>query len=366
MAFTDRLNRFLNGLSRPGSSLIELPDDLREQLAACLPERVRKYLAQRHRRLIIEPEGALANLSFASSSDRKSVGYVYVDGSTPLPQEVLELGKDRGYSTEILLPAEAVLVRTVSFPAQVRANLAQVISYEMDRLSPFQATEVVFDFALRGGAKRSDRLTLDLALCRRDAVSEWVKRFDEFGVPVDRITWGGAWPHANLLRPEERPRRRQMRLTPTMAFAISAAVLAVATMVTPLWQKTHLLRILTEEVTRLRTEAVAVDDLRKELEAAKQGSTAILKQKVDQPPILGLLRELTDRLPDDTWIQNLEYSLGDVDLRGESAQATALIAVLEQAPGIDSVSFKSPVTQVSRTGKERFNISLRYNPQSAQ
>ena len=129
---------------------------------------------------------------------------------------------------------------------------------------------------------------------------------------------------------------------------------------TPLWQKHHLARQLETEVARLRTQAIAVDEKRQELERVRQGSTAVLQRKLEQPAILEMLRELTDRLPEDTWVQNLEFSADQVDIRGESGQATALIAILEQAPGIDGVSFGSPVTQIARTGKERFNIGFRY------
>lgn len=104
------------------------------------------------------------------------------------------------------------------------------------------------------------------------------------------------------------------------------------------------------------------DEVRQELERARQGSTLILQRKWEQPPILNMLRELTDLLPDDTWIQSLEFDRGEVALRGESGQATALIAILEQAPGIDGVSFRSPVTQIARTGRERFNLAFRYAP----
>jgi hypothetical protein len=81
--------------------------------------------------------------------------------------------------------------------------------------------------------------------------------------------------------------------------------------------------------------------------------------------MIDLLRELTERIPDDTWVQSLEYQSGEVQLRGESGQATALIGLLEQAPGIDGVSFRSPVTQVARTGKERFNLAFTYKPDNA-
>ncbi len=47
-------------------------------------------------------------------------------------------------------------------------------------------------------------------------------------------------------------------------------------------------------------------------------------------------------------------------MRDESGRATALISLLEGAPGITEVSFRSSVTQVVQTGKERFNLAFNY------
>ena len=71
-------------------------------------------------------------------------------------------------------------------------------------------------------------------------------------------------------------------------------------------------------------------------------------------------------MPDDTYVQNLEYTRGAGQLRGESLKATALIGALEEAPGIDGVSFQSPVVQVPNTGKERFHISFQYTRAEGQ
>jgi general secretion pathway protein L len=109
-----------------------------------------------------------------------------------------------------------------------------------------------------------------------------------------------------------------------------------------------------------------VDDVRQELEKARQGSTVVLQLKWDEPRVIDLLRELTDRIPDDTWVQSLEYQNQEVQLRGESGQATALIGLLEEAPGFEGVSFRSPVTQVARTGKERFNLAFTFSPEAPQ
>jgi general secretion pathway protein L len=64
-------------------------------------------------------------------------------------------------------------------------------------------------------------------------------------------------------------------------------------------------------------------------------------------------------------VQTLNVREGEVDIRGESTQATALISLLEQGPGISQVTFRSPVMQVGGTGQERFNIAFTYSRSSA-
>jgi len=107
-------------------------------------------------------------------------------------------------------------------------------------------------------------------------------------------------------------------------------------------------------------QAEEVARVRADLERARLGSVEVLNRKREQPRMTDLLRELTDLLPDNTWVQTMNYREGAADIRGESAQATALIGVLEQGPGIDDVSFRSPVMQVASSGTERFHIAFDY------
>lgn len=360
MSLSDRL-KLLGQL--PTGSATGLDDAYRvarRSLMVCLPIRIRRLLARRDRRLIIEPEGSTARLFLATGEEREPVGALELDATVPLP-EIARTGQERSPTRVLMLPHEDILTRSVSLPAQVRANLPQVIRYELDRLSPFQAGDVLYDFIAKPGPKGASRLNVDLALCRRDLAETWVKRLRDAGAPIDRIAWEGAWSSANLLPLAERPKRRLALLSLDKLLWAATVLLIAVVLIGPVWQQKRIADALDAEVRSARVEAVAVDDLRQELERARLGSTAVLQQKSDAPNILVLLRELSDRIPDDTWIQTLDYNNGQVELRGESGQATALIALLEEAPGIDEVSFRSPVTQVPQTGKERFNISLRFS-----
>lgn len=367
MALIDSLDLGRIGLGAGLEPITALPRAFLERFHGCLPKAAQDWVARRDRRLIVVPGPADARLLLASGLTPggfgDEIGTLDLAGLTPLPAMVAGGVKELPHRTVLRLPAEAVLTRRASFPAQVRDKLPQVIRLELDRLSPFSADQVVYDFTPVPGAKGDTRIAVELALCRRDRVADWVRRLAEAGSPIDQITWDGAWPKANLLPTEERPRRRRPLINGVRLLVLLILLLLVAAVATPLWQKNRLLEALDAEVNKARSQAIQVDEVRKSLEQARQGSTVVLQRKWDEPHVLDLLRELTDSIPDDTWVQSLEYQNQEIQLRGESGQATALIGLLEEAPGIDGVSFRSPVTQVARTGKERFNLAFTYKPE---
>jgi len=341
-----------------------IPEGLRERLhdalLTCLPTVLRRFWARYEQSLIIIPKGGgAATVIHSQGSERVELGGLDLQapGSLQATFSGLKGGHPR---TLIRLSSDQVLRRSVSLPVQVRSNLVQVLGYEMDRLSPFRSEEVYFDFRILANPAPSDKVMVDLALCRRDQVREWLTNLRDGGVPVDQVTWDGAWPKANLLPLLERPQRGTRPFSVNKVLLLAIFLLTVAVLVTPLWQMQHLLDDRIAEIAKLKVRAHEVHETRTALERARQGSVAVLQRKWEQPRTIDLLRELTERLPDDTWIQNLDYRDGKLQIRGESAQATALINLLDQAPGITAVAFRSPVVQVARSGRERFHIEFTY------
>ncbi|QIK36674.1 pilus assembly protein PilM [Caldichromatium japonicum] len=345
------LPRFIQGSARA---------DLADAVARCLPLSLRRLLARYHRRLIFQIEDGQARAYLVAGLETQVFGGFDPNGDLHLPGMNGGQRHDRPPRIEVHLPSESVLRRRVSFPAQVRVNLHQVLRYELDRISPFKPEDVVFDFMVLPGPRSAERIQVELALCRRDQVEAWIERLAALGAPVERIAWVGAWPEANLLPAERRPQARRFALNAATTLGSIAVLLAVAVLLSPLWQRDQTIQRLDTQLKRLRAQAAEVERTRQELERVRQSSRAVIERKLQQPRLLELLRELTERLPNDTWVQNLEFGPEQIEIRGESGQASALIAILEQSPLIEGVAFGSPVTQIAQTGKERFNISFRY------
>jgi len=362
MALTDALRSLRLPTLTSRFSLDDFFERWHDSLLACLPERLRRLLARGDQRLIVEPEGATARIFQIQGGRREVLGELDLQVAGSLSAVLAGL-KDKRQRSTVQLAAGSVLTRHVSFPAQVRDNLPQVLGYEIDRLSPFQADQVYFDFRVAEGLLQGGKVGVDLALCRRDLAQEWLQRLQDAGVPAEQLTWEGAWPKANLLPAHERPRRGSGIFSPTKMLLLLVLLLASATLATPIWQMYQTRNERASEVETLKARAEKVHEMRSALERARQGSVAVLQAKWERPRMIDLLLELTDRLPDDTWVQNLDFRDGEIQLRGESAQATALLNLLDKAPGITEVTFRSPVVQVAGSGRERFHISLKYKRQ---
>jgi general secretion pathway protein L len=357
LSFTDLR---LPGLpTLPGGELIAR---WRDTLLRCLPRRARRWLALRRPRLIVVPRGDDAELLRQVGDERDAIGSADLRTAGPLDLGMAGGGKQPWYETWIELPAADVLLRSVTLPVQVKGNLRQVVSYEIDRLTPFAPNDVYFDARIAGTVARGSKLDVTLAVCRRDRVAEWLDRLREGRSSATGVRWTGAWPDANLLPPQDRPRRSKVGTIVTSLLAALVVLLVTAILLTPLWQKTQELEALQRELRRVRIAAQEVEQVREELERARLGSVEVLQRKRQQPRMTDLLRELTDLLPDGTWVQTLNVREGEVDIRGESTQATALIGLLEKGAGISQVTFRSPVMQVGGTGQERFHIAFTYGP----
>ena len=326
---------------------------------SCLPERLARAIAAQERYLNLVLKGDKALLYLNEGVERRSLAAAE-ELAFPDLEPFLRGMREEALRFRIQLPPEWIVTRNLSLPSQARSNLRQVIRYEMDRLTPFSPDQVYYDYRLFEGGK-SDSLHMELVLCRREPLQRWLGSLKAAGIPVERIAWPKAWPLANLLPEELRPRRGGRLVSFGSLLTLTALILTAVTLVGPVWQKTETHAELDRELNRLKGQATEVNKLREAIDAAHKGSVAVLERKSSQAAMIDLLRELTDRLPDGTWVENLEFQGNEVQIRGESTQSAALIGLLENAPAFSGVSFRSPVTQGRNSERERFHIGFTFS-----
>ena len=112
----------------------------------------------------------------------------------------------------------------------------------------------------------------------------------------------------------------------------------------------------------MRAEAGEADRLTKQVVEMAERSSFVMKQKRSLLTVTELLNEVTQILPDDTWVLQFARRGDRMTVSGYSVKPSALIALLEESEMLSQVSFSSPVMADPRVGRERFNISASVRP----
>ena len=141
------------------------------------------------------------------------------------------------------------------------------------------------------------------------------------------------------------------------ALAATASALLVAVVALPLLQKSEIVSRLEEQVAAARGEALQADQVRKELQQLIDEESAIVERRKQRPSGIQVLEDLTRLLPDSAWLNRLEMNDARVTIRGEAANASDLVKLIESSGKFRSAAFEGAMTRDARTERERFTIS---------
>lgn len=89
-------------------------------------------------------------------------------------------------NVSLSIPREWVVVRTAELPLAVRENLLNVVSYELDRLTPLASESAFYDFQVLG--EKEGKLTLMVWAVRTNAVSPYIDALRKEGIGLKTIT----------------------------------------------------------------------------------------------------------------------------------------------------------------------------------
>ena len=124
---------------------------------------------------------------------RKSREYTYEDDRYPQPDSLAssltlflsEFGVS-GVDVTLLIPKAWTIIQTVELPAAVRENLPEVLSYELDRLTPFSAENALYDY--RVISTDAEKLRVMLIVARAEMIKPYLDILSASGINVSRIS----------------------------------------------------------------------------------------------------------------------------------------------------------------------------------
>jgi hypothetical protein len=119
--------------------------------------------------------------------------YYFEKGNYPTPENVasavtLAVNEFRAMHAQIILviPKSWTIVKTADFPLSVMDNLSDVVSYELDRLTPFAAARAFYDFQMI--SQNDHHLQLMIAAVNRDILEPYIAALKEKKISLSRMT----------------------------------------------------------------------------------------------------------------------------------------------------------------------------------
>lgn len=273
----------------------------------------------------------------------------------------------------LCLARDEALLRRVALPLATEENLAQVLEFEMDRLTPFRASDVYFGYRVAARDAATGKVQVDLAAARKDLVDAKLARLREWDANVGGVVLAedlARSPAPINLIPDSGRGASQARGEGTVRNLAAAAVvvLLLIALVLPLYQKREAAIALRPVVEKAKQEAEATDALARQLEKQVADYNFLLSKKHSIQPALALIEELSRLLPDSTWVQQLDLrpvgKVREVQISGETTSSSKLIEIFEQATTLQNAAPRGTVTRGSQPGTERFLIAAEVKPRT--
>jgi len=344
----------------------------RDELVQLLPMTVRSRL--QHRRLLpvvvtSETQWELWTPSLAHNRAAR-VKQTVLDMTTEPDDRVREAIARLASPVALLMPSTMVLRRTLTLPMALEENLKQALAYDLDRHTPFRGDELYFDAQVISRNPERNEMQVVLAATQRVNADKIMTELREEGAEVVALLVDppeNVNSKLNLLPTEDRP-----SWLPWQRWAIGGGMallvlLLLAAIALPIGQKRSYVIKLHQQADEAQAQAMVVTRVRNELDQLVADYDFVPEKKGMYPSTVHVLDEITKLLPDDTWLTQMEIknttgskeTRHEVFLRGESAHASRLVALLEDSGLVSEAAPRSPITSIKTSSggtAEMFDI----------
>lgn len=317
------------------------------------------------------------------------------------------------------VPSSMAIVRMLTFPLAVKDNLRQAVKYEMERYLPLPADKLYYDLYVVSEDRQNQKMQVLLAAVKKSDLAPYVDMIEDLGQGVSGISLAGAGLRNTLYRlhPEnlsEEPdaeagiisgKEVQNNAIDTSSLGIpskeyaAAYGLALAGIeknavsinflpenmrkrpgklgIYMFWVLAGMLVLslgflsasfflsrqmeteqMEKELGLLKNDVREIQEMKKQFFSIRDKITYINTIRMQTPPVVEMIKELTQVIPDGAWVHNFRLKDESIQIDGEADSASDLVTMIEGSRLFENTEFLSPITR-NKEEKERFRIGMK-------
>ena len=293
-----------------------------EQLSELVPEFIRRFFqadAYQLRLDFAHGKVSITDLQHAQQLEEASLDIQADSLSTQLSAALSRINATN-LETLLILDASDALFLDVNLPAEAEPDLENILSYEMDRRTPFSIDQVYYDYKVQKVPGDVAHILVKLVVVPRELVGRSLEKVDQWGLKPGIISVAGN--DINLLPPALRSSRPQFLAKFNSLLIVTVILLLLLSAYLAMNRQDAFIEQLKQETALLNDEVREVQRLRKQIENLGKESSRIVETKQQSPHAVRILNDLSLLLPQHTWLQRFELNGSQINLQGESSNAS--------------------------------------------
>jgi len=272
--------------------------------------------------------------------------------------------------TLLMLDPSDVLLLDVTLPAEAREDLDKILGYEMDRQTPFKPDQVYYDYQVEKSPLHAKQILVKLVVVPRELVKQGLRHLENRGLRATVITAIGKNTKGlplkiNLLPADLRPVQPQGIKRLNWLLLASVIIMLLAAVAIAINKQETAISSLKRQIASVSNEVHEVQNITRKIDQLFQDASQIIDTKLQSPGVIGILNDLSALIPDHTSLLRFELKGNNINLQGESDNASELIGLIETSGKFQNASFTSPVVRDARSGRDRFQLRANLTVQDA-
>lgn len=269
----------------------------------------------------------------------------------------------RGCRIEIVLRPARFLFRPLELPARAADFLDGIVRAQIDRLTPWSATDAVVGCSAPV-AQGSESITTMIAAAPRRLAMGYVEALSGFHPSAIAIlTEAPEGGHIRVFEQKSRGAIDPLRLSRTLQLVLAvAAVTAVLGSIVA----GYLADSLSAQESELERQITQRRAAIRGADGGERSPLALLeRRKYDTPASVIVLESLSRLLPDHTYVTEMHLAGNKLQIAGITRDAPSLIPLIEQSRHFTRATFYAPTTRGPTDPGERFHIEAQIEPRNA-